>query len=140
MQTCPNISHLLIKTTVPWPKNCSGYIFLCVFRAEFEEVVFFRFSASWSLLPWTYSYGASPLPPAPSTLMKTIFVTIPATSALLNSRACFSPRTWPLGTIYEAFRLPHYLLLASVILVSLLTVLFSLLFLPSESGFLNLCT
>lgn len=92
MQICSNISHLLIKTTVPWPINCPGYIILCIFRTEFEEVTFFRcfyFLASSS--PLNVPLWGFPPPFPLSTPIKTIFFIVPATSPLLNSRACFSP-------------------------------------------------
>lgn len=103
MQTCSNISHLLIKTTVPFPINCSGYFFVCIFRAEFEKVIFLHcyYFLAWPLLlPRMYSYGAFTL----GISIKTIFFYALSHLYIAKFKSMFqSLWTWPLATIYEAF-------------------------------------
>lgn len=125
---------------VAWPTallHSFRCIFLCIFRAKFEEVIVFCYFYSLpSLLPWTYSYGTF----TPSTPSKPCSFWSPANCTLLNPRACLNPyelNHWAQFT--KPSYLPHYLLSGSVTLAFWL-FLFSLLFPPPESEFPTLCT
>lgn len=123
--------YLLIKTIVPWPINCSGYIFLCIVRAEFEEVIFFHcfyFLASLECTPM----GLLPpeFPSKPFSLQipakfKTMFKSL---TNLTNRHHLWSPLPATSSFSFCNFGFLNQLFL------------FSPLFQPSESGFLNLCT